>query len=198
MDRTPCSVALKLGEVESFSNDTLSGKRRIAMDQHWKHFLPVYISSALLHPPGFPLHHPRVWRRIATSEATPGLSARNRDHTFPARTRVVGVQDPALGPPQAWLKSELMDRGVVEIEPDMTLVAVDGVVNAFRNRVDGRPVHLVLNPDRRLTDKDGMTTWDLRGKLVDGDLPDLTPVALSDEYWFSWKRFHPDTTLVRL
>lgn len=105
---------------------------------------------------------------------------------------------PASGPPLAWLKSELMDRGVIEIEQSVTLVAVDGVVNAFRNRVDGRPMHLILKPDRRLTDKEGKNTWDLRGKLVDGDLPDLKPVALSDEYWFSWKRFHPDTTLIGL
>jgi hypothetical protein len=27
---------------------------------------------------------------------------------------------------------------------------------------------------------------------------DLTPRALSDEHWFSWKRFHPDTRLIRL
>ena len=146
----------------------------------------------------FELPIPGVWRRIVASESTPGLSAHHRDRTVPARTRIIGVLDPAAGPPRAWLKSELMDRGVVEIKPDVTLVAVDGVVNAFRNRVDGRPVHFVLKPDCRLTDRDGKTTWDLRGKLLDGDLPDLAPVALSDEYWFSWKRFHPDTTLVRL
>ena len=146
----------------------------------------------------FELPIPGAWRRIVASEYTPGLSARNRDRTVPARTRIIGVLDRASGPPRAWLKSELMDRGVVEIKPDVTLVAVDGVVNAFRNRFDGRPVHLVLKSDRRLTDRDGNTTWDLRGKLLDGDLPDLAPVALSDEYWFSWKRFHPDTTLVRL
>lgn len=146
----------------------------------------------------FELPIPGLWRRIVAGESTPGLSARLRDHTVPARTRIIGLHDPTLGPPRAWLKRELMDRGVVEIEPAVTLVAADGVVNAFRSRIDGRPMHLVLTPDRRLTDGEGTTTWDLRGKLVHGDLADLAPVAISDEYWFSWKRFHPDTTLIRL
>lgn len=145
----------------------------------------------------FELPIPGAWRRIMASEATPGLSARNRDRTVPARTRVIGVLEPFSDRPQAWLKNELLERGVVEVEPDVTLVAVDGVVNAFRNRVDGRLVHFVLTPDHRLTDEDGMTVWDMRGKALVDDLPDLTPVALSDEYWFSWKRFHPNTVLLR-
>jgi hypothetical protein len=91
-----------------------------------------------------------------------------------------------------------MERGVVEIDADVTLVAVDGVVNGFQNRIAEKKVHLALTPDRRLTDGEGTTTWDLRGKRIDGHLPDLTPVPISDEYWFSWKRFHPDTTLARL
>ena len=146
----------------------------------------------------FELPIPGVWSRIIASEATPGLSARNRDHTVPARTRVIGVWDTASTPPRAWLKSELMERGVVEIEPDVTLVAVADVVNAYRSQIDGKHVNLALTAERRLTDGRGTNTWDLRGKQIDGDLPDLTPVAISDEYWFSWKRFHSDTTLVRL
>lgn len=145
----------------------------------------------------FELPIPGVWRRIMASEATPGLSARRRDRSVPARTRVIGVQETASGSSQAWLKSELMERGVVEIEKGVTLVAVDGVVNAFQSRIAGEDVHLALTPDRRLTDEEGTSRWDLRGKHMDGNLPDLTPVPISDEYWFSWKRFHPDTTLVR-
>jgi hypothetical protein len=144
----------------------------------------------------FELPIPGVWRRIVAGEATPGLSARNRDHTLPSRTRIIGLLGPSSGPPRAWLKSELMERGVLEIDPDVTLVAVDNAVNSFRRRVNGRSLHLALTPERRLTD--GETTWDLRGKLLHGDLTDLTPVPLSDEYWFSWKRFHPDTELIRL
>jgi len=146
----------------------------------------------------FELPIPGIWRRIVGSEATPGLSARHRDGRLPARTRIIALLDEAVGPPRAWLKSEITERGVVEIEPDVTLVAVDGVVNAFRSRIDGRQVHLALTPDRRLADAQSATAWDLRGKTVDGDLPDLAPVALSDEYWFSWARFHPETAVVRL
>lgn len=147
----------------------------------------------------FELPIPGVWRRLMASEATPGLSARRRDRTLPARTRVIGLLESAAGSPKVYVKSELTERGVVDVESEVTLVAVDGVVNGFRSQVDGRPVQLKLTPDRRLTDQDATTTWDLRGKhLRGGESTDLSPVKLSDEYWFSWKLFHPDTTLVRL
>lgn len=146
----------------------------------------------------FQLPIPGIWSLIVASEATPGLSARNRDHTLPARTRIIGVLDPLSAPPRAWLKSELMERGVVEIKPDITLVAVDNVVNAFKNQIDGHSLQLVLTPDHRLTDESTATNWDLRGNVLEGNQPDLTPVALSDEYWFSWKHFHRNTTLIRL
>jgi hypothetical protein len=144
----------------------------------------------------FQLPIPCVWRRIMASEATPGLSAARRDRTLPARTRVVGLHESASGAARAWVKSELLEQGVVEIEGDVTLVAVDGAVNAFRARIDGEPIRLALTDDRRLTADEG--TWDLRGKPVEGNVPDLQPVSISDEYWFSWKLFHPDTTLERV
>ena len=147
----------------------------------------------------FVLPVPGLWRRLMAGETTPGLSARHRDRTLPARTRVIGVLEPGSGSAEVYVKSEILERGVAEIEPDMALVAANGAVNGFRRHVGGQEVRLALTPDRRLTDQNGTTTWDLRGKRLQGELTeDLTPVALSDEYWFSWKRFHPDTTLIRL
>lgn len=146
----------------------------------------------------FELPVPGAWRRIMASEATPGLSARNRDRTLPARTRVVGLLEPNTGESRAWIKSELLERNLLEVEPDIALVAVDGTVNGFRNYELGKPLRLKLDSDLQLSNIEGTGRWDLRGKALVDDLPDLTPVALSDEYWFSWKRFHPNTVLVRL
>ena len=42
----------------------------------------------------FQLPIPGVWRKIMASEATPGLPAKNRDKSFPARTHVIGVIAP--------------------------------------------------------------------------------------------------------
>lgn len=42
------------------------------------------------------------------------------------------------------------------------------------------------------------TVWNIRGKHIKGEIrADLVPIALSDEYWFSWKKFHPDSKLIR-
>jgi hypothetical protein len=72
-------------------------------------------------------------------------------------------------------------------------------VNGFRSTVGGRTVRLALRADRRLADELSGTVWDLRGRHIAGEIrADLEPVALSDEYWFSWRRFHPASRLVRL
>ena len=86
----------------------------------------------------------------------------------------------------------------MEVEPDVVLVAVADTVNAFRTRLGEKSVRLKLTEDLRLADEDGGGTWDLRGKALAGSSANLAPVALSDEYWFSWKRFHPESTLVRM
>ena len=82
------------------------------------------------------------------------------------------------------------ERGLLEVAPELTLVAVGSSVNAFRAH------GLRLDDEHRLTDAAG-STWDLRGKHLTGDGADLEPVPVSDEYWFSWKRFHPTTELIR-
>jgi hypothetical protein len=146
----------------------------------------------------FQLPIPGIWRKIVASEATPGLSVSNRDRSLPSRTRVIGIMEPGARS-RVYLKAEIEQRNVVEVEDDITLVATDGVVNGFESELGGSALGLQLTDDARLTDREGTTTWDLRGRRLDGDRTgDLVPVAISDEYWFSWKRFHPDSELVRL
>ena len=53
-------------------------------------------------------------------------------------------------------------------------------------------------PDGALCDAHSGTVWDLLGKYKSGSIKsDLEKVAISDEYWFSWKAFHPDSELIR-
>lgn len=159
----------------------------------------------------FQLPIPGIWRRIVASEATPGLPASQRDRSFPARTHVIGVTDPIARPEVVFLKDEVVRRGVVhDDELDVFLVAVDGAVNGFRGRVaddggggpaagPGRAVQLELTSDHAVVDLPTGTRWDLLGRRLGGPLhADLVPVALSDEYWFSWRRFHPAARLRRL
>ena len=78
-------------------------------------------------------------------------------------------------------------------------VALGDTVNAFKGSVAGQAIDLSTNKEGALCDADSRTTWDARGKYRSGPLrSNLEIVAISDEYWFSWKAFHPDSTLVRL
>ena len=149
----------------------------------------------------FELPIPGVWRKIVASEAAPGLPSRLRDKSFSARTRVVGVIDVIANPQVVYLKRELMERGVVWNKAlNAFLVAVGETVNGFKGTIAGNPIELALNrADGTLSDAASATVWDVRGKFKGGRISsDLEMLALSDEYWFSWRAFHPGSQLVRV
>lgn len=147
----------------------------------------------------FELPIPGIWKRIVAGEATPGLAAGERDTTFPARTRVIGVIDRIATPQIVYVKDEVLGRGVVRNEElGIVLVAGDNAVNGFQSTLNGAPLQLDRAADGTLGDVASGTIWDRRGKYLRGPLhADLAPVALSDEYWFSWRRFHPSSRLIR-
>jgi hypothetical protein len=149
----------------------------------------------------FELPIPGVWRKIVAGEVTPGLPSKLRDKSFPARTRVVGVIDPIAKPQVVYLKRELMEQGVVRIQAlNAFLVAMGDCVNGFKGIVAGKPIELILNKaDGILCDAVSGTVWDVRGKFKGGGISsDLQMLALSDEYWFSWRAFHPGSQVVRV
>jgi hypothetical protein len=148
----------------------------------------------------FQLPIPGVWKKIVASEATPGLPAKQRDKSFPARTRVVGIIDPVARSKAVYLKRELTDRKFVRNEAlDAYLIATGDTVNAFRGSIAGEPVLLSTEKNGAMRDTKSGTLWDVRGKYVSGPIKsDLPLLAISDEYWFSWKAFHADSELIRL
>jgi hypothetical protein len=148
----------------------------------------------------FRLPIPGAWRKIMASETTPGLPARLRDKSFPSRTRVIGVIDSDASLRVAYLKHELTNLKLVKNEAlDAYFVAVGDTVNAFKGCIAGRSLELTSDEAGALSDTRSGTTWDARGKYRCGPIrSDLEALAISDEYWFSWKAFHPDSELVRL
>ncbi|KRV50727.1 hypothetical protein AQ490_14660 [Wenjunlia vitaminophila] len=140
---------------------------------------------------------PGSYERLMSSNHTLGLPKNRRDNTFPPRTRVVGVLEPTMRP-WSYLRNELLQQRVVKNEDGFYMVAVNSTINAFQGEVDGHEVKLAITEDLQLSDRATGTVWDLRGHRIRGELQsNLTPVALSDEYWFSWKLYHPDTKLIR-
>ena len=148
----------------------------------------------------FQLPIPGIWRKIVESEATPGLAAKDRDKSFPARTRVVGVIDSLAKPQVVYLKEELMKQGIIKNEKlDIFLVAVNNSVVGFKGSLGDKSLDITLSADNTLTDVSSGTVWNIRGKLIKGEMKsDLKPIALSDEYWFSWKLFHSESKLIRV
>ncbi|WP_068305493.1 DUF3179 domain-containing (seleno)protein [Pararhodobacter sp. CCB-MM2] len=139
----------------------------------------------------FELPIPGVWRKIMASEVTPGLSRAKHDTSLPARTHVIGVLERGL-PPLAVERDAVRAAGVVPLaEIGVVLISGGGGVVGFHQ--DGRQLSL---RDLHIVDAATGEQWTLRGKALAGQ-GDLRPVALSDEYWFSWKLFHPSARLLR-
>lgn len=148
----------------------------------------------------FELPIPGVWKKIMAGDITPGLPTGDHDKTFAARTRVVGTMYHDDLPENVYLKSELVAQGLVH-DPvrNVFLVATGDTVNGFQGSVQGAPVTLTIGPDGSLSDITTGFVWDRSGKHIsDAPNADLVPVALSDEYWFSWKHYHPTSKLVRI
>lgn len=145
----------------------------------------------------FQLPIPGIWKKIVASESTPGLSGKNRDKTFPARTRVIGIIDNSLNKSLVYLKKDIMDSGIiVNDEHDFFIISTGKSIAAFKLRLSGHKLHMTVASGQIVDDVSG-TCWDIRGKHRSGTIKEnLDPIAISDEFWFSWKRFHPKTQIM--
>lgn len=147
----------------------------------------------------FQLPIPGVWKKIMASESTPGLSEKNRDKSFPARTHVIGIIDDSIEERIVYLKKEVLAKKVVvNQENDFFLIGMDHTVNAFRKTLNHSNLNISIEKSE-IIDSNSETRWDIRGKYISGSLNgNLEPIAITDEYWFSWKKFHEDSKLIRL
>lgn len=126
------------------------------------------------------------------------------DAQLPARTLVVGVE--AGGRAKAYPVDALARQNPVLDQigdaPVIVLLAEDGKsVRAFDRRLDGRALEFFLRPDsRELVDAETGSVWDFTGAATSGALKGkrlarLQPVK---DYWFDWKKYHPDTAVYLL
>ncbi|MCW5518150.1 DUF3179 domain-containing protein [Muriicola sp. Z0-33] len=147
----------------------------------------------------FELPIPGIWEKIIASESTPGLSAKNRDKTFPSRTHVIGIIDNSIKDKVVYLKKEVLSKKIVENkENGFILIGAGKTVNAFNNSLNSQKLEIKLEGEE-LLDSKSSTKWNVRGKYISGDIKeDLEPIAISDEYWFSWIKFHDKSRLIRL
>jgi len=147
----------------------------------------------------FQLPIPGIWKKIMASESTPGLSAKNRDKTFPPRTHVIGVIDFSINGKLVYLKEEVLSKKVVlNPENGFVLIGIGNTVNGFKVSRNSKDLNFSLQ-DNKIFEKNSETIWDIRGKFIEGKMKDnLEVLVVSDEYWFSWKKYHPGSTLITL
>ncbi len=81
----------------------------------------------------FQLPIPGLWKKIVATESTPGLSAKNRDKTFPSRTHVIGIIDNSIKEKIVYFKKEVLAKKVViNQENDFFLIGTANTVNGFK------------------------------------------------------------------
>ena len=147
----------------------------------------------------FELPIPGVWAKVVSGETVPGVSKKNRDATFPARTRIIGITDKSLSEKLVYLRKEVKEKNVVlNDEFGFFLIKNNDVVNAYRNSINSSKLNISFS-NEVIVDGESGTHWDIRGKYISGKLnKNLTPIMISDEYWFSWKKFQGESKLIRL
>lgn len=144
----------------------------------------------------FELPIPGIWKRITASNVTPGFSVKRHDKQVPARTFVTGIREKGL-PPNAIQSNDVRRKGIVTFKSaPVALVSAGGGVNAFSTQTPLGTAEFELTEAGQIRDRLSKSVWTLRGKAVSGpNFDDLRPIAVSDEFWFSWKKFHPDAVL---
>jgi len=152
----------------------------------------VIINKNDLRP--FKLPMPGVWKKVSSSELTPGLS--NKDKTYPSKSHVIGITDPSINERVFYLKPEILQHKIVKNENlNFTLIVVDNTVNGFKTM----NFNLILKDNQIIEDTITKSTWDISGEHLQGTIKsNLEKISISDEFWFSWKKFHPKSTLLRL
>jgi uncharacterized membrane protein YozB (DUF420 family) len=67
--------------------------------------------------------------------------------------------------------------------------------HVWNTAINGKTLHFDLNKDDQLTDKETASVWDWDGLCTAGTQKGqkLTKVQAYQEYWHSWKHFHPGT-----
>ena len=141
----------------------------------------------------FKLPMPGVWKKVMSSELTPGLS--NKDKTFPSKTHIIGIIDSSINESVFYLKSEILQHTIAKNEKlNFMLIPIGDTVIGFKTK----NIDLIIK-DNQIEDVITKSCWDVTGKYLSGTIKkDLEKISISDEYWFSWKKFQPKSKLIRL
>lgn len=104
------------------------------------------------------------------------------------------------GQPKAYDWRRLFKKCIVNDNVNNTplFVAIEDDSNtfhAFNSTVNGKALHFLLDDSGTLTDQETSSVWDWDGLSTSGALKgsQLNKIQGYQEYWHSWKHFHPNT-----
>jgi hypothetical protein len=104
------------------------------------------------------------------------------------------------GQPKAYDWRHLFKKSLVNdnisTTPVVLAIEPDGLTyHAFNSEVKGQTLHFKLDTAGELTDVETASVWDWDGTAVSGTLKGdrLGKIQAYQEYWHSWKHFHPNT-----
>eukprot|EP01037_Dinobryon_pediforme_P008397 gene8397-8485_t len=126
---------------------------------------------------------------------------KNKD-TLIRKSWVLGVI--INGQPKAYDWRKLFKKRLVNdnVNQKPLLVAIEGdslTYHAFNSTVNGKVLHFKLDSVGVLKDNETASVWDWDGLATSGSLKGcrLDKIQAYQEYWHSWKHFHPNTLFVR-
>ncbi|WP_183565236.1 DUF3179 domain-containing (seleno)protein [Mucilaginibacter sp. SP1R1] len=92
-------------------------------------------------------------------------------------------------------KRRLLNDRINKTQLLLTMEEDSLTYHAFNCSVNGKPLHFKLDTTGRLIDQETASLWDWDGLSTAGMLKgkQLDKIQAYQEYWHSWKHFHPNT-----
>ena len=92
-------------------------------------------------------------------------------------------------------KKRVLNDQVTTVPVLLTIEDDSLTYHAFDSRLNGQTLHFKLDTAGNITDQETASVWDWDGLATDGKLKGshLTKIQAYQEYWHSWKHFHPNT-----
>ena len=111
---------------------------------------------------------------------------------------VIGVDNDHGAMAYDWnqlVKERLIQDSLPRLPLVITLQSDTASFNVLNRNVGTQTLSFVLNDSGGMTDTNTGSSWTLAGECIDGALKGerLSAVQASQEFWHSWKTFHPHT-----
>ena len=174
-------------------------------------------ASVLSRDTGYPRNYSRPpYPGYDAIEGRPFMFYGELDDTFPPMERIVGLKigETAIAYPFSLFEESrvISDSAegadiVIFYEPD-TLSPFLGMFGAespvvgstgvYSPNLDGRKLTF-KSEDYLIVDEQTGSTWNILGEAVEGPLAGsvLTPLVHTNDFWFAWRVFYPDTLIRR-